>query len=92
MPACLTEISQGRLTFPDAYSKELRIRPSAVITLKETLPAETYIFVDRYFTIIRLLEFLFAKEIVVKGTVMKSRVPAATYLTHESVMEKMPKF
>lgn len=59
--------------------------------LNETLAQGTRIFVDRYFTTIRLLELLLAKRIAVTGTIMKSRVPAAVHLMHKNVMKKISK-
>lgn len=47
--------------------------------LNETLAQGTRIFVDRYFTTIRLLELSLAKRIAVTGTIMKSRVPACSF-------------
>ncbi|XP_064597892.1 piggyBac transposable element-derived protein 3-like [Liolophura sinensis] len=66
---------QGKNSFPDAATSTLSIGGLAVLRLTQTLPAGCSLFVDRYFTSIRLLDCLLEKGITVTGTIMKNLVP-----------------
>lgn len=80
---------QGRNNVPNDTVKGLGVGPSAVIRLIRTLFPESQVYYYRYFTVIPLIEFYCYHEVYCKGTIMKSRVPEAVYLTSEKVMAKI---
>ena len=69
------EIFQGKNAFPDANASQLSIGGLAVLRLTQTVPPNTSLFVDRYFTGVRLQDALLEKGITVTGTIMKNMVP-----------------
>lgn len=85
------EIYQGKGTLLEVCDVDLGVGPSAVIRLIQSLSPGTHVFIDRYFTTVRLLEYLLDKNILCTGTIMKSRVPAAVHLTPEKTIKKFPR-
>lgn len=83
------EIYQGKGTFLQQNITNLGVGPSAVIRLSETLLEGTHIFVDRYFTTMPLLEYMLQKNILVTGTIMKSRIPKAVNITSDKTMARI---
>lgn len=83
------EIYQGKHTFLHDSVTDLGVGPSAVIRLTKTLLEGTHIYVDRYFTTIPLLEYMFNKNMYLTGTIMKSRIPKSVHLTSDRVMARM---
>lgn len=83
------EIYQGKNTFLQADVAEMGVGPSAVVRLSTTLLEGTHIYVDRYFTTVRLLEYLLNKNILVTGTINKNRVPKSVNLTSDKVMARL---
>ncbi|XP_028407827.1 piggyBac transposable element-derived protein 3-like [Dendronephthya gigantea] len=69
------EIFQGKDAFPDANTIQLSIGGLAVLRLIQTVPPNTSLFVDRYFTSVQLQDALLEKRITVTGTIMKNLVP-----------------
>jgi hypothetical protein len=70
------EIFQGKHFFPDSETSNLGIGGLAVLHLVQTVPANTLLLVDRYFTSVPLQEdSLLGKGITVTGTIMKNMVP-----------------
>lgn len=71
------EIYQGSTTpFED---KELGIGPSVILHLVKTLPKESYIFFDRYFSTIPLIDRLLSLNIHATATIMHNRVKVCTF-------------
>ena len=69
------EIFQGGGAFPDANTIQLSIGGLAVLRLTQTVPPNTSLFVDRYFTSVTLQDALLEKNISVTGTIMKNMIP-----------------
>ena len=83
------EIYQGKHTFLDNEVTHLGVGPSAVVKLGATLLEGTHIYVDRYFTTLPLIEYMLNKNILLTGTIMKSRVPKSVNLTSDKTMARL---
>ena len=83
------DIYQGKNTFLGNKRQNLGVGPSAVVKLSETLSEGTHIYVDRYFTTMGLLEHMLDKNMLVTGTIMKSRLPKSINLTSEKTMSRL---
>lgn len=79
------EIYQGNTTpFPDTA---LGLGPSVVLRLISTLPKGSFIFFDRYFTTIPLMEKLITEQIDGTGTLTTNRFKGYTF-TKDSQMRR----
>lgn len=83
------EIYQGKNTFLQNDVTNLGVGPSAVIRLATTLLEGTHIYIDRYFTTIPLLDYMLGKNILLSGTIMKSRVPRGVHLTSDRILARL---
>ena len=70
------EIFQGKGSLtPDAKTPKLSVGGLAVLRLIQTVPANTTLFVDRFFTSLPLQDILVKKGITITGTIMKKTIP-----------------
>nr|CAI5861836.1 unnamed protein product [Callosobruchus analis] len=86
-------IYQVKNTFLDHSVTNLGVGPSAVVKLNATLLEGMHIYIDRYryFTTIPLIEYMLNKNMVLIGTIMKSRVPKSIDLTSDKMMSRRAK-
>nr|AHN53433.1 DDE domain transposase [Nuttalliella namaqua] len=68
-------IYTGKNTVPDSDVKELGLGGAVVKKLIETVPPEkpVLLFTDRYFTSLKLLDYLLSRNVYLTGTVMANR-------------------
>lgn len=66
------EVYQGHTT--ELVNPELGLGPSVVMTLVRTIPPQSFVFFDRYFTSVPLLEKLSSIGLEGSGTIMGNRV------------------
>lgn len=71
------EIYQGNTTpFED---KTLGLGPSVILHLVKTVPKESFLFFDRYFSTIPLVDKLLSLDIYGTGTIMQNRIKVCTF-------------
>jgi hypothetical protein len=66
------EIYQGTTT--RLTNRELGLGPSVVLRLVETLPENSYLYFDRYFTTVNLMDKLISLKLEATATIMTNRV------------------
>ncbi|XP_049835018.1 piggyBac transposable element-derived protein 3-like [Schistocerca gregaria] len=66
------EVYQGDST--PLQTKEFGLGPSVILRLAQTLPQESFIYLDKYFTSLPLLEKLTEMELYGSGTIMANRL------------------
>lgn len=69
-------------------SQNLHVGGKAVLTLCDTLPAGSSIYIDRFFTSEPLLDELLHRNILASGTIMLSRIPKNITFLKDSLMKK----
>lgn len=76
---------QGKSTFPD-YG--LGVSGNSVVHLCQTIPQDSTLYFDRWFTSVPLLETLLRKKIFATGTIMKNRIPKTADLASDKELAK----
>ena len=71
------EIYQGSTT--NLPNRELGLGPSVILRLVETIPKESFVYFDRYFTTIPLMNRLTEMNIYGTGTIMSNRVKGCEF-------------
>lgn len=79
------EIYQGKST--PVPQTDLGLGPSVILRLSETLPQDSRLYFDRYFTTLPLLDVLNSKGLEATGTVMKNRI-RDIHLTDEKKLKR----
>lgn len=85
---CDFVIYQGQNTFPDESSQGFSLCESSVLCLGRSLVSGHVIYVDRYFTTLKLIDELLNRGIRCTGTLMKTRLPSNTGLPDPKQFKK----
>lgn len=80
---CDFSVYQGKQTFPEEVNEGFWQCESAVLQLTRSLVPGHVIYIDRFFTTVRLAEELLKRGQRCTGTLMKSRVPTNTDLPED---------
>lgn len=81
-------IYQGKTTFPEEISQGFSLGESAVLYLSRSLVPGHVIYIDRYFTTVKLAEELINRGLRCSGTIMKNQVPKNNDLPDDKAFKK----
>lgn len=73
---CNFDVYQGNTTYPQFESTSFGLGDKAVLSLAESLVPGHTLYIDRYFTTVKLADRLLQNGIGCTGTIQKNRVPA----------------
>lgn len=59
-----------------------------ILKLTDTLPLGVFVFTDRYFTSIPLIDFLFSRKVFLAGTIMANRIPKNAGISSDNELKK----
>lgn len=85
---CDFVIYQGSNTFPIESSQGFSLCESAVICLTQSLVPGHVVYIDRFFTTVKLVDALNVAGIRFTGTIMKNRIPKNTELPEVKAFKK----
>uniref|UniRef100_A0AAX7UMJ6 PiggyBac transposable element-derived protein domain-containing protein n=1 Tax=Astatotilapia calliptera TaxID=8154 RepID=A0AAX7UMJ6_ASTCA len=83
------ETYMGKNTFTQV--QQMGISGNAVLRLTETLPRESLVYFDRYFTTISLLDALKERGLLGTGTIQKNRIPKECHFTADNILSSKPR-
>lgn len=84
-------VYQGEKTFEDYISQGFSLCEAAILRLSESLVPGHYLYFDRYFSTIKLLNELLFRGFNSTGTIMKNRIPKYCNLCDDKVFMKKPR-
>ncbi|KAH1001415.1 hypothetical protein HUJ04_005441 [Dendroctonus ponderosae] len=71
-----------------ATPEKLDVGGRMVLKLTDTLPLGVFVFTDRYFTSIPLIDFLFSRKVFLAGTIMANRIPKNAGISSDNDLKK----
>lgn len=85
---CDFRVYQGNTTFPSESSQGFSLGESAILYLSRSLVPGHVMYMDRYFTTVKLADSLLERGIRCSGTLMKNQIPKNNDFMDEKLFKK----